>query len=60
MRSSLVGTLVFTALYVGACSLLFNWELGRSWRLYFLTALLHFAVSEVVRRTKPGHTQRSG
>ena len=52
MLSSLIGTLVFMTLYIGVSWALFGWGPHTHGRLYVLTALLYFAVTEAMRRTK--------
>jgi hypothetical protein len=52
MRSSLIGTLVFMALYIGVSWALFGWGPSTHGRLYVLTALLYLAVTEAMRRMK--------
>ena len=59
MRSSVIGTFVFIAIYIGVCSLLFGWTPASSWRLFAVTALLHFAVTEFVRRRRKPTQDRS-
>ena len=50
MRASLTGTLLFVVMYVLVCALMFGWSIRTHWVQYLLTAILYFAVSEIVRR----------
>lgn len=54
MRSSIVGTCLFIALYATVSHFVFRWTVGANWKLFLLTAILHFGVSEVVRRRAAG------